>query len=329
MSGPSWLSVSPSGALSGTPANGNVGSNAFIVRVIDGSGAFDEAALSLTVANVNDAPVFTIDPILKADASQGAAYTGQSLAGSATDADAGDTFTYSKVSGPAWLVVAANGALTGTPPSGSSGLNTFIVRVTDASSATDDAELRINVPGLPLPWTNGDIGTGMLAGSATFSTGTFTEAGSGAMGGTSDRLNFTYQTLSGDGEIIARISSLQNTGTSSRVGVMIRDTLATNSRMVFMGLASTGSYRWARRTTAGGSVSTTNSSTGTVPDTWVRLTRAGNVITAYKSANGTSWTSVGSSTVTMAANCYIGLSVSSGSTTVLNTSQFSSVSVTP
>lgn len=329
VSGPAWLSVSSAGALSGTPANSNVGANAFTVRLTDSSGASDDAVLNITVTNVNDAPTFTVDPILKADASEGTAYTGQSLAGSATDVDAGDTITYSKVSGPAWLGVAANGALTGTPPSGSSGLNTFIVRATDGSSATDDAELRITVTGLPLPWTNGDIGTGMLAGSATYSTGTFTEAGSGAMGGTSDRLNFTYQTLTGDGEITARVSSLENTGTSSRVGVMIRDTLATNSRMVFMGLTGSNAYRWARRTSTGGSVSTSNSSTGTVPNTWLRLTRAGNVITAYKSSNGTSWTTVGSTTVTLAANCYIGLTVSSGSTTTLNTSQFSNVSVTP
>jgi hypothetical protein len=321
--------VAADGTLSGTPSNANVGVNSFTVRVTDGSGAWDEAALNITVTNVNDAPVFTVDPILKADGSVESAYTGQTLSGSATDVDAGDSVTYSKISGPAWLSVASNGALSGTPPSGSAGLNTFIVRATDSSAATDDAELRINVAGLPLPWTNGDIGTGMLAGSVSHNAGTFTQAGSGALGGTTDRLHFTYQTLTGDGEIIARVSSLQNTGSSSRVGVMIRDTLATNSKQVFMGMTGSGSYRWVRRSSTGGSNTTSNSSSGTVPNTWVRLTRAGNVITAYKSADGSSWTTVGSTTVTMAANCYIGLTVSSGSTTVLNTSQFSNVSVTP
>ena len=183
---------------------------------------------------------------------------------------------------------------------------------------------------LPLPWTNGDIGTGKLAGSVTTSAGTFTQAGSGTVGGTSDKLHFTYQTLTGDGEIIARISNLQNTGTSSRVGVMIRDTLAANSKSIFMGMSDTGTYRWIRRTTTGGSTTTTASSTGTVPNTWVRLVRAGTTITAYKSTNGTSWTSVGSTkNTTFASTCYIGLAVASGSTTTLNTSQFSNVTVTP
>lgn len=66
-----------------------------------------------------------------------------------------------------------------------------------------------------------------------------------------------------------------------------------------------------------------------MPNTWVRLVRSGNTITASKSVNGAIWTTVGSKTVTMATNCYIGLAVSSGSNSTLNTSQFSNVSVTP
>ena len=147
--------------------------------------------------------------------------------------------------------------------------------------------------------------------------------------GSADTLQFAWQTLSGDGSIIARVSSLQNTGTSSRVGVMIRDSLAANSRHVFMGLTSTGSYRWVRRTSTGGSTSTSNSSSGTVPDTWVRLVRSGNTITAYKSSNGSSWTQVGSLSAAFPTTCYIGLAVASGSNSTLNSSQFSNVSVTP
>lgn len=250
--------------------------------------------------------------------------------GQATDADAGDTISYSKVSGPSWLAIASNGSLTGTPPSGSAGLNLFVVRATDSASATADVTLEITVAGLPLPWMSTDIGVGMLEGSAFHDAGTFTQAGSGVIGSTSDKLRYTYQTLSGDGEIITRISNLQNTGSSSRVGVMIRDTLAANSKQIFMGMTGSNAYRWVRRTTTGGNTSTTSSSTGIVPNTWVRLVRSGTTITAYKSANGTSWTTVGSTTnTTFATTCYIGIAVGSGSGTTLNTSQFSNVSVTP
>lgn len=329
VSGPAWLAVSVSGALSGTPGNGDVGANSFIVRVTDSQGATDEASLTVDVSNTNDAPAFTVDPILAADATQNEAYTGQSIAGLAADADAGDTITYSLVSGPSWLSVAADGSLSGTPPTGSSGLNLFVVRATDSGSASDEAELRIQVVGLPLPWLSEDIGTGMLAGAVSHSAGTFTQAGSGALGGSSDKLRFTYQTLTGDGQIIARVSALQNTGNSSRVGVMIRESLAANSRQIFIGLAGSGNYRWVRRTSTGGSNSTTNSGSGTVPNTWLRLTRSGNTITASKSTNGSTWTTVGSTNVALPANCYIGLAVSSGSNTTLNTSQFEQIAVTP
>jgi autotransporter-associated beta strand protein len=313
-----------------TPAANYNGSASFTFKVNDGTVDSATATVSITITPVNDAPVFTTDPITAAGANEGIAYTGVTLAGTATDPDSGDTLTYSKVSGPAWLTVAANGTLSGTPPSGSAGLNAFVVRATDSASATDDAALQITVTGLPLPWLASDIGTGMLAGSTTHSSGTFTQAGSGIIGGTADKLRFTYQTLTGDGEITARISSLQNTGNSSRVGVMIRDTLATNSKQIFMGMTGTNAYRWVRRTATSGSTTSSNSSTGTVPNTWVRLVRSGTTITAFKSTNGTSWTSVGSTTsTTFASTCYIGLAVGSGSDTTLNTSQFSNVSVTP
>ena len=329
VSGPAWLSVSAAGALIGTPSNSDVGANAFVVRVTDLAGAFDEAGLDILISNVNDAPVFTHNPIIVADASENAAYTGQTLAETAIDADAGDSIAYSKVSGPAWLNVAGNGDLTGTPPSASAGLNVFIIRVTDSTSSTNDAELRIQVVGLPLPWTSSDIGTGMFTGSASHADGVFTQAGSGTLGGSSDRLCFTYQMLTGDGGISARVNMLEDTGSTSRVGVMIRESLASNSRQIFIGLAGNGSYRWVRRGKTGGSNTTSNSGTGAVPDCWIRLARVGNTITAYKSASGSLWTKVGSTTVTLSANCYMGLAVSSGSNTTLNTSQFNNVSAIP
>ena len=58
--------------------------------------------------------------------------------------------------------------------------------------------------------------------------------------------------------------------------------------------------------------------------------RAGNVFTAYESANGTSWTAIGTAqTITMATNVYVGLVVVSKDNAELNTSTFTNVTVTP
>ncbi|HEX7261849.1 MAG TPA: hypothetical protein VF258_08550 [Luteolibacter sp.] len=42
----------------------------------------------------------------------------------------------------------------------------------------------------------------------------------------------------------------------------------------------------------------------------MKLVRSGNTFTASGSTDGTNWTTIGSTTVTMAAKCYIGLGVS-------------------
>ncbi len=330
VSGPAWLSVSANGVLSGTPTNGEVGTNTFVVSVSDGIAAPIDATLTISVINANDAPLFLTDPIIGANASENVTYSSVTLAGSATDPDVGDTMTFSKISGPAWLSVAADGALSGTPPAGSAGLNSFVVSVTDAAAASVNATLNISVLGLPLPWLAVDIGTGALPGSTFFNAGAFTQTGSGVLGGTSSRFRFAYQTISGDGQITARITSLQNTGSSSRVGVMIRESLAANSREIFMGLTGGGAYRWTTRLTTGGSTNVTSSNSGTVPNTWVRINRTGSTITVFRSNNGTSWVNVGnSSSTSFGTNCFIGLAVGSGSNTTLNTSQFSNISVTP
>jgi regulation of enolase protein 1 (concanavalin A-like superfamily) len=331
ISGPGWLMVAPDGALSGTPGNGDVGPNLFVVRVTDGGGLFDEAQLMIAVANVNDTPVFTVDPILRAAGLEGAAYAGATLAGSAVDADAGDAVTYSKAAGPAWLAVAPDGGLSGTPPAGSAGMNAFTVRATDGEGATGEAQLLIEVEGraLPLPWDSAGIGSGNLAGSVSHTAGTFTVAGSGVLTGRNDTLNFAWQTISGDGQITARITALQDTGDLARAGVMIRDTLASNSRHVFLGLAGNGGYRWVRRTGFNSNTSTTKSGSAVVPASWVRLVRSGNTISTYKSADGSAWTMVGTLTAPLPVTCYFGLAVASGSNSTLNTAQFSNVSITP
>ena len=146
VSGPSWLSVAANGALSGTPANSDNGKNLFIVRVTDSAGATDDAMLSVTVNNVNEAPTWLSGMIVEPGITRGLAYAA-SLAANATDQDLpyGDSLSFSKIGGPAWLMIGSNGALTGTPGAGDVSLNSFTVRVTDASGLYADATLEISV----------------------------------------------------------------------------------------------------------------------------------------------------------------------------------------
>ena len=57
-----------------------------------------------------------------------ASFNAEALKIRITDLDTGDTLTYAKVSGNAWLNVATNGVLSGTPAQGDVGTNSFTVR---------------------------------------------------------------------------------------------------------------------------------------------------------------------------------------------------------
>jgi regulation of enolase protein 1 (concanavalin A-like superfamily) len=331
VSGPAWLSVASNGTISGTPSNSNVGANSFTVRVTDPGSLSDQATLTIIVANVNDAPVFTVNPISRPNATQGSAYS-STIAGTATDVDAGDTLTYSKVSGPAWLTVASSGALSGTPAGSDVGSNSWTVRVTDSQGATADAALNITVNGLPLPpgWTAADVGSVGVVGSASESSGTFTVSGSGAdIWNTSDAFRFVSGTLTGDGEIRARVTSQTNTNSWAKAGVMIRESTAAGSTHAMVVITPGNGFAFQYRSTTGGTSShVAGPALNAAPNNWVRLSRSGTLLTAYVSANGNTWTQVGTVSISMAASVSAGLAVTSHNNSVLSTATFDNVALT-
>jgi hypothetical protein len=202
VSGPAWLSVAANGALSGTAGNSDAGTNSFVVRVVD-SFSLSNSATMLLVVNSNLPPVFATNPFSEPTASAGQAYSG-TIAGNASDPNGG-TLTFSKVSGPAWLVVAANGGLSGTPANTDAGTNSFVVRVTDGGGLSNNATMTIFVNGAPTftssPFSHPGINAGQpysgtIAANATDPDGdtlTFSKvsgpawlsiAGNGALSGT-------------------------------------------------------------------------------------------------------------------------------------------------
>ena len=136
-----------------------------------------------------------------------------------------------------------------------------------------------------------------------------------------------YQAASGDCTIVARVTGVENTDASAKVGVMIRTTLNTDSMYALLSVKPNGGLEFLRRTTAGGSTSVTSASS-TLPR-WVRLVRSGNTLTASHSSDGSTWTTVGSETITMGTNVYIGMAVNSHNDGTLCTGTFTNVTATP
>ena len=106
---------------------------------------FAFTAAQIAALQTNNPPQFSTNILSGGTATQLAAYNG-SVAGTATDPDPGDTLTYSKASGPAWLSVSASGVLSGTPGATDGGTNNFTIRVTDAAGASAFAVLTIAIP---------------------------------------------------------------------------------------------------------------------------------------------------------------------------------------
>lgn len=224
----------------------------------------------------------------------------------------------------------ANRTVTATPAAGATGNSTISVSVSDGqSSSSDTFLLTVNGPPLPAPWQNQDIGGPGMAGSASFENGTFTVRGGGAsVYGTSDQFHYVRQTLDGDGEIVARVASQDNTHLEASAGVMMRESLSANSRYAMAYLVPLGSAGFRQRAATGGATAGVGS-TPAVPPHWVRLVRSGNSFSAYASPDGSSWTLLGTSTIAMAAQIYVGLDVCARDNTKLNTSVFDSVTVIP
>jgi hypothetical protein len=94
-------------------------------------------------------PTFTVNPFTLPAISAGLAYSG-TIATNATDLN-NDPLTFAKLSGPAWLNVAGNGALSGTPSSSDAGPNIFVVSATDPGGFSASGTMNITVvPALPI-----------------------------------------------------------------------------------------------------------------------------------------------------------------------------------
>ncbi len=101
----------------------------------------------------NQPPAFAEQPLIGPDGLALQLYQG-SIASTANDPDEGDSVSYSLVSGPAWLTIAPNGTLSGTPQVSDVGKNSWVVRATDSQGGTDSGTLEINVVAVPIVTTS-------------------------------------------------------------------------------------------------------------------------------------------------------------------------------
>lgn len=173
----------------------------------------------------------------------------------------------------------------------------------------------------PFP-TDADIGTVGVSGSSNVVT--VYGAGTGCLvGGTSDNLHLSARPITGDDMVVVQVTSMTS-GSTTQSGVMLRQSTAANSPYAALFLSNGNCVFQSRDTTGAAAVvdATTGSITAPV---WLKLARSGNVVTGWESSDGINWTLAGSQTVVMSGTVNLGVAVSSGNTTSLNTTGINNV----
>jgi len=201
----------------------------------------------------------------------------------------------------------------------------------DAATTTSAAvSITVNAPppgGLPGPWSSQDIGAVGPAGSASWTSGTFTVKGAGAdIWYSADALHYVWQPVTGDVDVVARVVSEEYVHAWVKGGVMIRQALTPESPQAMMLVSPGKGLAFQRRTATWGNSTSTSGGAGTAP-MWVKLERRNDTITAYRSTDGVAWTLVGSDSFTMPPTVYVGLAVSSHDAARLAAVTFDQVSV--
>jgi fibronectin type 3 domain-containing protein len=237
----------------------------------------------------------------------------------------------SAISGGSYTTIAIGVTATNYTDTVPAGMKYYYVvsAVCSGQEGPNSLEATVN---LPYPWVSQDVGAVGMAGSAIYSNGVFTVAGGGPEidMSTGDAFRFVYVPVTGACTIVARVVSLENgSGFAwTKVGVMIRASLAANAANAFMGVSLGSGAIWQYRvSTAGGTSYST--STGTAPY-WVKLVWNGSAgtCTGYSSPDGVNWTQVGTQSISIGATGYVGLAVTSPYNNYLTTATFDYVTTT-
>jgi hypothetical protein len=189
-----------------------------------------------------------------------------------------------------------------------------IVCATCLFASSDKAALADEItPG----WFAADVDAVGIAGSATYSNGQFIVSGAGRdIWDNADGMFFVYRPL-GDGEIVARVLSEQNTHVYAKAGLDFRQTFAATSSHVTLDVKPDGGVEFMTRVADSAQTTFVASATASFP-VWLKLTHAGGTVTGWISNNNESWTAVGS-TWFQDPMGYAGMVVTSHDTALVNT----------
>jgi hypothetical protein len=325
-----YSSPSSTGTLSFTPAADASGTAVITVTVNDGQAQNNLTTRSFTV----DVSTTSVEPTIALSAPiVGSTFDTAQTIGLSADLNS-NGHAISKVQFYAGATLVGEAATTpytidwDCDQPGDYNLMARALYDTGKSVDSPTVTITVNESGLPGPWDAAGVGDVAVSGSVEVDHTRYVVKGAGTISGTTDSFMFVHQPLSADGEVWVELADLPSAGKGACAGVMIRESLSSSSRYIFVGKLPDGNVQVRSRSTTGGETKVTTISGGK-PASWIRLVRKGDMIVAGHAKKAGSW-SVGSIlSVKMAPNVYTGLAVASGDPGTLNQNTFISPVVNP
>ncbi|MDH4475540.1 MAG: Calx-beta domain-containing protein [Verrucomicrobiaceae bacterium] len=332
-------------------ANGDVSKTITITPVDDGntegpedvtislaSGSYDIGAASFDNVSItdNDNPptVFISSP--NAQAPLVAATNGVIVSAQVIDDGfpAALSTTWSCVSGPGLATIESPNATTTAVTFSAPGTYVLRISATDTQFTVSDQTTVVVGNGLVASnWITQDLGpSSSRRGQSLEYGGLFSVTGTGAgySATNSDQAQVMVRSATGDGSVVARITSFSTT--AALAGVTIRDSLARGSNRAVLGFVPGTGLQFRTRTTVATNDTSVAATAPALP-IWLKLERNAttNEISASYSSDGTAWTAVGTPVVMplLNADAHYGLTTTNNSTSGTATALFNNVTLTP
>jgi hypothetical protein len=298
-----------------------------------GSASYDEA-----IIQDNDYPPVII--IESPDVNGALVASGQGIIVTASATDDGSpaalTTTWSQVSGPGTATFSTPGAPSSSVTFSADGVYVLKFTATDTQfTVSDQVSVIVGSAIAATDWIAQDMSpTTQQRGQSARVGGSHLLTGMGAGYSTaSDAAHTMTRQITGDGSIIARLTTLTGPAATPLAGVTIRDSLNRSVNRAVLGYSG-GALQFRTRTSVS-TADTVVTQSGIALPVWVKLERvsATSLISASYSSDGSAWTAIGAPTAITMLNdtTQMGLTATGNSSTAgqLCTATFENVTLTP
>lgn len=189
-------------------------------------------------------------------------------------------------------------------------------------------------------FSNLDIGTPQLAGSVKqVESGWDLMAGGADIWEKSDQFHFVHKKIAGDFDIAVRVEAFTPAHLYSKAGLMIRESLSSDSaHLMFLVFSDNsprnnnlGAYEMQLRSVAGGACQAVYPAVrppappefpAAYPNSWLRVQRRGDQFTAFASMDGISWKVYGIQSLKLPKVVHVGPALTSHNPETAATAQF-------